>query len=279
MAAGSEVNAPASDTMAPMFALRRFPGRPLVIGHRGARGHAPENTLAAFRLGAEMGADLVECDVHLSRDGQLVVIHDDTLERTTSGKGLVRETDLATLKSLDAGQGEPVPALDDLLALAAGHPPLGVVVEIKNGPTFYPDIDVAVAGALRRHGLVDRAIVISFDHLVIRAIKERLPEVATGILYHARLADPAQAARSALADSIWPSLAMLSPEVSRAAHDAGLAVFTWTANSPAEFSRSIGGGADGIGTDFPDALADHLAATKVRNDAHDETKRNQPGEK
>lgn len=245
-----------------MLALRRKSGDPLVIGHRGARGYAPENTLAAFRLGADMGADLVECDVHVSRDGHLVCIHDDSLERTTGSPRWVRETDLADIQALDAGQGERVPTLDELLDLVASRPALGVVIEIKNGPTFYPGIDEAVAAAVARFGLLNRAVVISFDHLVVRAVKERMPGIATGVLYHARLANPAGAARAALADSIWPSLPMLTPDVSAAAHASDLAVVTWTANTQPEFTRAVEAGADGIGSDFPDALVAALPRSR-----------------
>lgn len=241
-----------------MLALRRPPGHPLVVGHRGARGHAPENTLASFRLGAKLGAHLVECDVHQSRDGHLVVIHDDSLERTTGDPRLVRDTNLRDIQALDAGQGESVPSLDEVLAFVAGSMPLGIVIEIKNGPTFYPSIDEKVVRAIGRFGLEDRAVVISFDHLVVRAVKDRAPALATGILYHARLADPVGAARSARADSIWPSLPMLEPGVAAAAHASDLAVFTWTANAPEEFARALSSGADGIGSDVPDALLAYL---------------------
>ncbi|MBM3270557.1 MAG: glycerophosphodiester phosphodiesterase [Candidatus Sericytochromatia bacterium] len=241
-----------------MVAVRRYPARPYVVGHRGAAGHAPENTLSAFAAGARMGADLVECDVHLSRDGEVVVFHDDTLERTTGAPGLLRDHDLDALRRLDAGRGERIPTLAELLAFAAGRPPLGVVVEIKNGPYFYPDIARKVATAIARYGMADRALVISFDNLVVREFKEIAPHVATGILFYARLADPAGAARAAGADCIWPALPMLTPDVVRQAHAAGLGVFTWTANSQDDFSRALEAGVDGIGSDFPDALAARL---------------------
>jgi glycerophosphoryl diester phosphodiesterase len=244
--------------MARMLAMRRPQAHPLVVGHRGAKGHAPENTMSAFRTGGRLGADLVECDVHMSHDGHLVVFHDDHLDRTTDGKGWLKDHDLADLAKLDAGQGERIPTLDTLLEWVAASPPLGVVIEIKNGPTFYERIDCAVADAITRHDLVERALVISFDHLVVRELKRRLPGVATGILYYARLADPMQVAWAALAESIWPALPMVTPNLVQQAHEAGLAVFTWTANSPEDFDRALAAGVDGIGTDFPDLLLSRL---------------------
>ncbi len=239
-------------------------GRPAVIGHRGARGHAPENSMAAFEKGAALGADLVECDVHLSRDGQVVVIHDETVDRTTSKTGRVQDLTADDLAHLDLGDGRGVPRLADLLAWVArqagegtrGDPgALGIVVEIKNGPVFYPDIAVKVVAAIAAASMIERTMVISFDHLAVREAKVLCPELATGILYHARLVDPVSAARSARADSIWPSIAMLTPEVVREAHAAGLGAFTWTANTLAEIDRALDSGVDGAGSDYPDRLA------------------------
>ena len=239
-------------------------GRPVTIGHRGARGHAPENSMAAFEKGAALGADLVECDVHLSRDGQVMVIHDETVDRTTAAKGRVQDLAAADLERLDLGDGRGIPRLVDLLAWVGGRGsdgfgdtsrPLGIVVEIKNGPVFYPDIAARVVDAIATAGIVERALVISFDHLAVRDVKALCPELATGILYHARLVDPVSVARAARADSIWPSIAMLTPEVVREAHEAGLAAFTWTANTSAEIDRALSAGVDGAGSDYPDRLA------------------------
>src|SRR5918912_617430 len=127
--------------------LEQERGRVWVVGHRGAMGHCPENTLASFERGLDLGADWVELDVHLSRDGALVVIHDETLERTTNGAGLVKDHDLAELRRLDAGAwfgpefaGQRLPTLDEALAWAVRR---GLVldVELKNGPVFYPGLE------------------------------------------------------------------------------------------------------------------------------------------
>src|SRR5437763_13614314 len=101
--------------------LEQERGRVWVVGHRGAMGHCPENTLASFARGLELGADWIELDVHLSRDGQLIVIHDETLDRTTNGHGLVKDHSLAELKQLDAGQGQAIPTLAEVLDWARTH--------------------------------------------------------------------------------------------------------------------------------------------------------------
>src|ERR671938_850947 len=110
--------------------LEQERGRVWVVGHRGAMGHCPENTLASFERGLELGADWIELDVHLSRDGALIVIHDETLDRTTNGHGLVRERTLAELRQLDAGQGQRIPTLDEVLEWARAHETI-VDIEIK----------------------------------------------------------------------------------------------------------------------------------------------------
>src|SRR5579864_6905519 len=115
--------------------LRAERGRVWVVGHRGAMGHCPENTLASFERGLELGADWIELDVHLSRDGELIVIHDETLERTTNGHGLVRDHTLADLQALDAGDGQRIPTLNEVLTWARERGAV-VDIEIKNAPLY-----------------------------------------------------------------------------------------------------------------------------------------------
>ncbi len=156
------------------LSLLRSPGSPLLrVGHRGAKGHAPENTLASFQLGMEMGVTAVETDVHLSKDGEVVLIHDHTVDRTTNGHGFVKDLTLAELKKLDAGSwfaarfaGERIPTLTELLIWAKDK--VGVAIEIKNGPIYYPGIAEKTIRLLREHGMERQAILISFDHFVLR---------------------------------------------------------------------------------------------------------------
>ena len=149
--------------------LSRERGRVWVVGHRGAMGHCPENTLASFERGLQLGADWIELDVHLSRDNALIVIHDETLDRTTNGKGAVRDHSLAELKALDAGSwfgpqyaGERIPTLDEVLRWARQRNAI-VDIEIKNAPVYYAGIEAAVVEALDRYGMTEQVIVISFE--------------------------------------------------------------------------------------------------------------------
>ncbi|PKO23742.1 MAG: hypothetical protein CVU38_02635 [Chloroflexi bacterium HGW-Chloroflexi-1] len=238
--------------------LLRAPAAPLIrVGHRGARGHAPENTLASFNLAVEMGVQAVETDVHLSKDGEVVLIHDHTVDRTTDGYGFVKDMTLAELKKLDAGSwydprfaGERILALAELLIWAKDR--VGVAIEIKNGPIYYPGIAEKTIRLLRAHDMLAQAILISFDHFVLREAKMIEPQVATGILYAGRLIDPVAAAQAAGADSLNPAWVFITPDLVQSAHAAGLAVSPWCPNDLPTLRTLDAMGVDSIGTDYPD---------------------------
>lgn len=155
--------------------------RPWVIAHRGAAALAPENTLAAFKAAMAVGADAVELDVHLSRDGKLIVMHDETVARTTDGRGAIAELSGAEIRRLDAGgwfdasyAGERVPYLEEVLALDA-HP----VIELKYGSERYPRIEEAVVYALQEAGRMQDAVVISGNPSPLAALRRLAPELPT----------------------------------------------------------------------------------------------------
>lgn len=225
-----------------------------VVGHRGAMGHSPENTMASFERGLELGADWIELDVHLSRDGALIVIHDETLDRTTDGHGLVRDHTLAQLKKLDAGDGQRIPTLDEVLDWARERNTV-VDIEIKNAPLYYAGIEPAVVSALDKAGMVEQVIVISFDHASVKRIKSLDQRVATGVLYACRPTDAGVGlARAAEAAAVLPHWAYVTADDVRAAHDAGLAVAPWATSEPHVLRQLIACGVDAIGTNHPDVL-------------------------
>jgi glycerophosphoryl diester phosphodiesterase len=234
--------------------------RVLVVGHRGAMGHCPENTMVSFQRATEMGADLIELDVHLTRDGHLAVIHDETLERSTNGKGLVQSHTMAELKALDAGSwygsafaGQQIPTLDEVLAWASQRG-VAVDIEIKNAPIYYEGIEQAVVEALDRAQMSERSIVISFDHPVVRRLKEIDSRVATGVLYAGRPVDPVEMARSAHADALLPHWAYVTPDDVQRAHANGIGVAPWVSSDPRVLTQLIAAGVDGVGTNHPDVL-------------------------
>ncbi len=240
--------------------LRRAGAPVLRVGHRGAKGHAPENTLASFERGVALGVDAVETDVHLSADGEVVIIHDHTVDRTTNGKGFVKDLTVAQLQALDAGSwydprfaGERILTLRELLDWARDRVP--VAIEIKNGPIYYPGIAAKTLALLREYGMLGQAILISFDHFVLRECKMLEPEVATGILYAGRLVDPVAAAQAAGADALHPAWAFVTPDLIEMAHAAGLAVSPWCPNDRPTLQWLEARGVDSIGTDYPDLFA------------------------
>ncbi len=238
-------------------------GETAVIGHRGAMGYAPENTIASFDRGVDLGADLIELDVHLSKDGELVVMHDPTVDRTTNGKGWIKDLTLSEIRKLDAGvrfdprfAGQKVPTLDEVLHWARGRTRL--LIEIKNGPVYYERIEESVAAAIRLHGMLDSCAVISFDHHSVKTLKTLSPDIRTGVLYACRPVDLLQLARTAEAQILMPNWAYATLDLVDAAHQANLAVYVWTVNHPGEMECVAGLHVDAIGTNYPDRLRAYL---------------------
>ncbi|TMF82251.1 MAG: glycerophosphodiester phosphodiesterase [Chloroflexi bacterium] len=231
-------------------------GRLLLGGHRGNPDECPENTLASFRSAIELGVDLIECDVHRSEDGGLPVIHDHLLDRTTNGSGLVRDHTMAELKRFDAGrwkdarfEGERIPSLDDVLALAKGH--IGVAIEIKNLPLPYAGIEEAVVDALRRAEMVRDVVVISFDHRCIKRIGELEPEILTGILEASRPVDILRVMDDAAADVFCPHWASIEPDTAAELHAAAKMIGVWTVDDVVSLAWSKALPANAIYTNKP----------------------------
>ncbi len=238
---------------------------PLVIGHRGAQAYSYENTMASFNKALDCGVDLVECDVHMSKDGHLVVIHDEDVNRTTGGVGLVGEMTFAQLQKLDAGSGEKIPSLHELLTWIASKSKLGIAIEIKKGKKNYPEIAKKVGLEIQSLNLFDRAIVISFDAAVIQEIKALFPHLAVGLLYYSSmpplgfplglpLKELFETAKRIGAEAILPPHQWIQEELVSEAHRMNLGVFTWTANRPEDIERVLKCHVDGVASDYPDRV-------------------------
>ena len=241
------------------------PSRALIIAHRGASGSAPENTMAAFSLAVEQGAQVIELDVHMTADGYPVVIHDATIDRTTDGTGLVREKALADLRRLDAGSwydarfvGEHVPTLEEVVTWAKGR--VALAIEIKNTPFRYRGIEASVTGVLERHNAVVENEVFSFDHLCVQRFKAREPRLLTGVCYAADPVDHNALATLANATVLHPMFQHLRSEAVRQAHAAGLLVFPWAVNDHQDIREMVALGVDGITTNLPQRVREILQA-------------------
>lgn len=231
----------------------------LNIAHRGASALAPENTMAAFEKAVELGADTLELDLHLTRDNELVVIHDDTLDRTTDGLGPVHVRSLEELKRLDAGRwfgerfvGERVPTLAEVLQRFAGKVPLAL--EVKAGSALFPGIEERVVSTLRRHSAIGQTAVASFDHYALQRLKEIEPTLRTAALLVGRPVSISALASPAKADAVALEASLVTKTEVEACRVAGLQLVVWVVNEPAQMRHFIGLGVDGIITDRPDRL-------------------------
>ncbi|MBX9686311.1 MAG: hypothetical protein K2X27_06385 [Candidatus Obscuribacterales bacterium] len=232
---------------------------PAIIAHRGGRDWAPENTLAAFRKTLELGADGVEFDVHRCAGGELVVIHDDDLNRTTNGVGYVKNTTLPELKRLSAGlwfdkefREEKVPLLTEVLDLFPEK--FLVDIEIKNAPMVYDGIEEELLQVLEpyRHKL--NLSVSSFDHHCLRRLRALDADIEIGVLAAASIVDLKEYCGKFSARYYIQDFDCLTPQAVEEAHDAGLKVIVWTVNDKYRWQKLIEMGVYGICTDIPAAL-------------------------
>ena len=243
---------------------------PLVIAHRGDSAHRPENTLASFASALEVGATVVELDVQLTVDGRVIVLHDPTLDRTTTGHGDVRRLTLAEVRSASAGYpdrfgdayaGERVPTLSEALALLRGR--ARVLVEIK-AESVTDDaeggIEARTAEEVRRAGMADSVALISFDHRPILRLALLAPETTRGRLFgRTNPAEVLAAAREAGCGLVMPHKSQLTDALVDRVHAAGLNLATWVVDEPAELKQLARFGLYGVGSNRPGVLLEAIA--------------------
>ncbi|MCP4140213.1 MAG: glycerophosphodiester phosphodiesterase [Chloroflexi bacterium] len=228
---------------------------PSIFGHRGASAHAPENTLAAFELAREQGADGIELDVKLSADGIPVVIHDETVDRTTDGKGTVADLGLAALKELDAGEGQRIPTLNEVFESVAQD--LFINVELTNYSTPEDKLVEKVVELIKKHKLEEKILFSSFLPKNLRRAAEILPETARGLLTMNNFGGwilRTFSFRRGNYQALHPPRQNASKKQIKSVQRIGRRVYTWTVNAPDEMRRLADWGIDGIITDDP-ALA------------------------
>ncbi len=236
---------------------------PKIYAHRGGSKWAPENTMAAFRKCKENGVYGIELDIQRCKTGELVVIHDEDLKRTTNGTGLIKDTSLTDISKLDAGswfgeqyKNERVPLLSDVLKLLDGKVVLNI--EIKNTPVAYPGIENDLLKVLADYKYPDTIIISSFDHEVLKRLHEKSSRYAIALLGDPILFDVGQYAKQVGATAWHPYFGSMRKDVIDSAHGASLKVNVWTPNKKPEWEELISQGVDGIVTDDPKALGDYL---------------------
>ncbi|CAN7339742.1 glycerophosphodiester phosphodiesterase [Paenibacillus sp. LjRoot153] len=237
--------------------------KPIIIGHRGAAGEAPENTLASFALALEQGAQAIELDIHITKDGEIVVCHDETLDRTTNGSGLICNQQWADIQRLDAGawfsekfKGERIPLLSEVFDLV----PEGTLVNVEVKHAYEGRMEKALLAFLQEANRYEDVVVSSFDHKVIQRLKRAEPELKVGLLYAANLIDHAAYAKLLEVEvySLHPHHHSFDRADMALATADGLAVYPYTVNELSDYQRMIEAGVTGIITDFPGRLKAYL---------------------
>jgi len=242
--------------------LQSFPA-PLVIGHRGASAHAPENTLAAFRLARDQGADGIEFDVKRCKSGEVVIMHDVSVDRTTHGRGNVHELALRELRALDAGRGERVPLLDEAFEElgARGRPGFLFNVEVTNYHTRRDGLEAAVVEVVRRHAIARQVLFSSFNPFSLHQLSLRAPDIPRAILVAPDM--------PLYLRNVWlgplvshqfrhPHFSMVTPGEVETLGGRSLRVNAWTVNDRDEARRLAACGVCGLIGDSPVGMREAL---------------------
>lgn len=234
------------------------------FAHRGASGYYPENTMLSFTKALELGATGIETDIQVTKDGHLVLIHDETLQRTGGTQEWIKDLTLAEIKEREVGgwlspefEGEEIPTLQELLELVKGTDII-INLELKTGIVMYPEIERKVTDAVRHFELSGQALISSFNHYSLVECKKLAPEIRTGILYMEGLYEPWVYAKGIGADALHAYQYALVPELVAAAKAAGVVYHPFTVNDPKVMQALLHAGVAGIITDYPDRLAELL---------------------
>ncbi len=226
---------------------------PLVIAHRGASKARPENTLSAYELAIRQHADMIEIDLHTTRDGRIVVTHDAELEGI-GGEGEVADADFDTVRSLDAGEGEKVPTLDEVLDAFGKRIPFNLELkQSTRGP--YPGMAEATLAAVEARGILDQTLFSSFYDPVLQAIRDAHAGARLALLVSPRYPDDWVARAQRLgAEAINPARPLVDASWVATAHEEGLAVYSYTVDAQEEMERLVAMGVDGLFTNWPDRM-------------------------
>lgn len=236
-----------------------------VFAHRGFSGKYPENTMPAFEAAMDLGVDGIEFDVQFSKDGQLVIIHDETVDRTTTGKGLVREYTLEELQQFEASAGfrgqygfVTIPTLETYLQRVKSTD-LITNIELKTGRYEYPGIEAAVLELLRKYDLVDRVIISSFNHFSVLRMQALCPEIKCAFLSDNWMIDAGKYTASFGVQCYHPHFTNLIPDVVSELKSHALEINTWTVNTAEDALRMQALGIDSVIGNYPDMLKEVLS--------------------
>jgi glycerophosphoryl diester phosphodiesterase len=224
----------------------------LCFAHRGASGHEPENTVSAVEKAINLGADWIELDVY-AVEGELIVIHDERLERTTNGTGRIMDAPFVYLKSLDAGNGQRIPTLREIFDCVDRR--AGINVEMKGPETADLTVSLINEYINTKGWSYDQFIVSSFNHRSLKSVSKQDPHIKIGIVIGGLHRQYKRCARQCAAYSVHPRIDIVNEEFIKKAHQLGLKVFPYTVNQPEVIAHLESLGVDGIFTDFPELVA------------------------
>lgn len=232
--------------------------KPVIYAHRGASGYAPENTMAAFEKAIELNSEGIEIDVQMSKDGHLIICHDEKVDRTTNGRGYIKDIYLKDIKLLDAGYkfngdyiGEEIPTLSELMELIKDNNMI-LNIELKNNVIEYRGIEEKTIDMIKQYKMENRVIISSFNHSSLYKVKEIDPSIKTGILYSKNINNPIRFAKNIKADAIHPNYKRLNRFVIEKAKKENIQINTFTVNIRDYMKLLIDIKIDGIITDYPD---------------------------
>lgn len=228
--------------------------------HRGASGYFPENTIISFENAVELGCTGIETDVQMTSDGVLVLIHDEMVNRTTNGTGLIKDFNYKELRKLDAGswfdkeyKNELIPTAEELL-IFANEKNILINFELKTGIVLYPRIEENLIEMIYKYNMQSNVILSSFNHYSMFHCKEISKEIKTGLLYMEGLYEPEVYCKHVGADALHPNFYAIDKEIIANAKKAGILINPFTVNEEAVMKNLVAAGVDGIITNYPDKL-------------------------
>jgi glycerophosphoryl diester phosphodiesterase len=239
-------------------------GKTVIYAHRGASGSAPENTMGAFRKALWLGSHGIECDVQMTKDGKLVICHDELLDRTTNGKGFIKDKTFKQIMALDAGRwfgaeyaGERVPLLEELLEFIK-QSGMYLNIELKTGIVQYDGIEEKVVDMVKSYGLLGKTIFSSFNHYSVYEIKHKFPKAFTGALYMEGLYKPWEYLKSIKCDCAHIFYMVAQPMITEGLLQNGYTVNAFTVDDLNTAEMLVKSGVEGIITNYPERMIGKL---------------------
>lgn len=227
-----------------------------IVAHRGACGHAPENTLKSFAKAIALGCQRIELDVQVSADGIAIVMHDETLDRTTNGRGRVDALTLAELKMFAAGQGEIIPTLQEAMELCRGKVEMQIELKARSSPPLVADL-------IKRVWRSDHAVITSFQLSLLDEFARLIPDIQLGLLNNNIDLDMVTVAKEHRHDWICPRVDIVTQQLVQNAHASALRVYVYHVNEDDAARKLISWGVDAIGTDYPEIVSKLVSATEA----------------